>query len=53
MASKIFLDANILLDFLLKRADYTDSKKIIQLVIDKKLMPLSLLLLFILLRIGS
>lgn len=37
MASKIFLDANVLLDFLLKRTDYNDSKKIIQLVIDKRI----------------
>lgn len=37
MASKIFLDANILLDFLLKRADYNDTKKLIQLIVEKKL----------------
>lgn len=37
MASKIFLDANILLDFLLKRADYNDAKKLIQLIVEKKL----------------
>lgn len=36
MASKIFLDANILLDFLLKRADYPDAKKVIKLILDKK-----------------
>ncbi|GLU51015.1 type II toxin-antitoxin system VapC family toxin [Dyadobacter frigoris] len=37
MASKIFLDANILLDLLLKRDDYNDAKKLIQLIIDKKI----------------
>ncbi|MCF0059429.1 PIN domain-containing protein [Dyadobacter sp. CY356] len=37
MASKIFLDANILLDFLLKREDYNDAKKLIQLIIEKKI----------------
>src|SRR5205809_705586 len=37
MASKIFLDANILLDFLLKRDNYEDAKKLIQLIIEKKL----------------
>ncbi|WP_221394847.1 PIN domain-containing protein [Dyadobacter sp. NIV53] len=36
MASKVFIDANILLDFLLKRNDYKDSEKIIQLILDKK-----------------
>ncbi len=30
MASKIFLDANILLDFMLKRANYQDAKLIIE-----------------------
>ncbi|BDQ13308.1 type II toxin-antitoxin system VapC family toxin [Sediminibacterium sp. TEGAF015] len=34
MASKVFLDANILLDFTLKRADYEQSKKIINLAVD-------------------
>lgn len=34
MASKVFLDANILLDFTLKRADYAQSKKIINLAVD-------------------
>ena len=37
MASKVFIDANILLDFLLKRNDYEDAKKIIRLIIDKKI----------------
>lgn len=36
MVSKIFIDANILLDFLLKRTDYEDAKSIVQLAIDKK-----------------
>jgi predicted nucleic acid-binding protein len=34
MASKIFLDANILLDFTLKRESYDLSKKILELVIS-------------------
>lgn len=34
MASKVFLDANILLDFTLKRAEYEQSKKIISLAVD-------------------
>lgn len=36
MASRIFIDANILLDFLLKRSDYEDAKSIIKLVINKE-----------------
>jgi predicted nucleic acid-binding protein len=32
MASKVFIDANILLDFTLKRADYAKAKKLIALV---------------------
>jgi len=36
MAFKIFLDANILLDFLLKRDQYQDAKDIISLVIEGK-----------------
>ena len=34
MASKVFLDANILLDFTLKRDEYEQSKQIIELVIN-------------------
>lgn len=34
MASKLFLDANVLLDFTFKREGYSDAKEIIQLVID-------------------
>lgn len=34
MASKVFLDANILLDFSLKRDNYVVSKQVIQLVIN-------------------
>ncbi len=34
MASKIFLDANILLDFTLKRNEYEQSKKIITLAVN-------------------
>lgn len=37
MASKIFLDANALLDFSLKRNNYAVSKQLIQLVIDGEL----------------
>lgn len=37
MASKIFLDANILLNFFLKRDYYNDAKKLIQFIIEKKL----------------
>ena len=34
MASKVFLDANILLDFTLKRAGYQESKQIVELALD-------------------
>jgi len=34
MAYKVFLDANILLDFTLKRNDYDQSKKIISFVVN-------------------
>lgn len=34
MASKIFLDANIILDFTLKREAYTIAKKMISLVVE-------------------
>ena len=34
MASKVFLDANILLDFTLKRGGYDAAKKIVELVIS-------------------
>jgi predicted nucleic acid-binding protein len=34
MAYKIFLDANILLDFALKREEFVSSKKIIELAVD-------------------
>lgn len=37
MASKVFLDANVLLDFLLKRDRYDDVKQIIKLVVDKRI----------------
>jgi predicted nucleic acid-binding protein len=33
MASSIFIDANILLDFTLKRANYPDAKKMIELAV--------------------
>lgn len=36
MAFRVFLDANILLDFLLKRADYVSSKKLMELIIEGK-----------------
>ena len=37
MASKVFLDANVLLDFSLKRDNYAVSKQLIQLIIDGEL----------------
>jgi predicted nucleic acid-binding protein len=36
MASKIFIDANILLDFALKRTEYKNAKAIMELVISGK-----------------
>jgi predicted nucleic acid-binding protein len=36
MASKIFIDANILLDFALKRTEYKNAKAIIELVVSGK-----------------
>ena len=36
MASKIFIDANILLDFTLHRATYQESKQLIEQVVDGK-----------------
>jgi predicted nucleic acid-binding protein len=37
MASKVFLDANILLDYILQRDNYTTSKQIIEWIIDRKI----------------
>lgn len=37
MASKIFLDANVLLDFTLKRKAYPDAKKLIELILEEKI----------------
>lgn len=37
MAASVFLDANIVLDFLLKRKDYDDVRKIMVLVLEKKI----------------
>jgi hypothetical protein len=37
MASKVFLDANILLDLTLKRADYEVAKKIVILAIEGRM----------------
>jgi len=34
MASKVFLDSNILLDFTLKRAEYEQSRRIIELAVN-------------------
>lgn len=34
MASKVFIDANVLLDFTLKRAGYLESKQIVELALD-------------------
>ena len=36
MAFKIFLDANVLLDFTLKREAYEDAKKLMELVVEGK-----------------
>ena len=36
MAFKVFLDANVLLDFLLKRDQYGDARNIMSLVIEGK-----------------
>lgn len=37
MAYKIFIDANILLDFTLKRPDYTTARNIIEFTVNKKI----------------
>ena len=37
MAASVFLDANIVLDFLLKRKDYEDARKVMVLVLEKKI----------------
>lgn len=37
MAASVFLDANIVLDFLLKRQDYEYARKIMVLVLEKKI----------------
>lgn len=37
MASKVFLDANLLLDFTLKRDSYNDAKQVLDLVITGKI----------------
>ncbi|WP_342084511.1 type II toxin-antitoxin system VapC family toxin [Dyadobacter sp. OTU695] len=37
MATNVFLDANIVLDFLLKRKDYDDARKVMVLVLQKKI----------------
>lgn len=37
MAVSAFLDANIILDFLLKRKDYEDARKVMVLVLEKKI----------------
>ena len=37
MASKVFLDANILLDLIFKREHYEDAKKIFEMVEDNRL----------------
>ena len=34
MASKVFVDANILLDFTLKRSNYQESKQVFELALD-------------------
>ncbi|WP_176885076.1 type II toxin-antitoxin system VapC family toxin [Dyadobacter soli] len=37
MATNVLLDANIVLDFLLKRKDYEDVRKVMVLVVEKKI----------------
>ncbi len=37
MASKVFLDANVLLDFFFKRDSYEDSKSILNIAIERKI----------------
>jgi predicted nucleic acid-binding protein len=37
MASKVFIDANILLDFTLKRPAYAEAKQIIQLILSGRI----------------
>ena len=37
MASKVFLDANILLDFLLKRDDYQEARQLIERIVNKQI----------------
>lgn len=37
MATSVFLDANIILDFLLKRKEYEDARKIMVLVLQKRI----------------
>jgi predicted nucleic acid-binding protein len=37
MAFKVFLDANIILDFLLKRSDYEAAREVIKLGVEKKI----------------
>ena len=37
MASKVFIDANILLDFTLKRTGYAEAKQILELAINGKI----------------
>ena len=38
MAYKVFVDANVILDFTLKRENYNDAKKIIELILQGKLL---------------
>lgn len=37
MAAKVFLDANILLDYTLKREHYLEAHELLQLIVDNKL----------------
>jgi predicted nucleic acid-binding protein len=52
MAAKVFFDANVLLDFLLKRKQYDQSKKLIQIVESGAIRVYVRLLSFILFLIG-
>ncbi|MGG7666315.1 type II toxin-antitoxin system VapC family toxin [Dyadobacter sp. BHUBP1] len=37
MATSVFLDANIVLDFFLKRKDYEDAREVVSLALEKKI----------------
>ncbi len=37
MTYRVFLDANVVLDFLLKRAEYDSAKRLMQLIVEQKI----------------